>query len=289
MAALAASGNVYKSMEQVPAQIGVGTRVQVEDEMWDYVDQVPAAAMESYSRVVETLYDSSAVDGLHWSVFVVSGHTELTYWWTVSAPDSGYSIDNLAPMAPMSLKASEDGQGVTLQWDAPIDADFKYFEIYRGETSTFDPNAVGALAKMTDNKFVDANVQAGKSYYYKVAAYDFAGNRSAFSSISHNVTSVAGRDAVPENFELGQNYPNPFNPSTHISFGLPKQQHISIKIYDLRGAMVRTLASGTFSAGSHQLSWDGRNDNGQIAGAGTYLYRLESEGATITRKMIFLK
>lgn len=291
IAKLSASGTVYKAMEQVPANAGAGTRVQVEDELWDYVDMVPAAALENYSRVVETLYDSSAVDGMHWSVFVVSGHTELSYWWTVSAPDSGYSIDNLAPMAPMSLKAAQGAQGVNLEWAAPIDADFKYFEIYRGETATFDPDAVGALAKSTDNQFVDAEIQGGKSYTYKVAAYDFSGNRSEFSSVTLAVTGVGTREdqGIPKDFVLNQNYPNPFNPSTHIDFGVPKQQTVQIKIYDLRGALVRTLASGAFSAGNHHVIWDGRDDRGSLVSAGTYLYRLESDGATITKKMIFLK
>ncbi len=291
IAQLSASGTVYNAMEKVPAQVGAGTRVMVEDALWDYVDSVPAAAMETYSRVVETLFDSSTVDGMHWSVFVVSGHTDLSYWWTESAPDSGYSVDNLAPMAPMSLKAAQGAQGVNLEWAAPIDADFKYFEIYRGETATFDPDAVAALAKSTDNQFVDAEIQGGKSYTYKVAAYDFSGNRSEFSSVTLTVTGVGTRDdqGIPKEFVLNQNYPNPFNPSTHIDFGVPKQQTVHIKIYDLRGALVRTLASGAFSAGTHHVIWDGRDDSGSIVSAGTYLYRLESDGATFTRKMIFLK
>ncbi len=50
-----------------------------------------------------------------------------------------------------------------------------------------------------------------------------------------------------------------------------------------------SLASGSFSAGTHLLNWDGRTDGGELAGAGTYFYRLESEGGILTRKMIFLK
>ncbi len=291
IARLQASGAVYSTMEKVPAQIVPGTRVMVEDALWDYVDSVPAAALPTYSRVVETLFDSSTVEGMHWSVFVVSAHTDLSYWWTQSAPDSGYSVDNLAPMAPMSLRAVQTAQGVNLEWAAPIDADFKVFEIYRGENALFDPITAGVLAKVTANQFIDATVFGGKSYTYKIAALDFSGNRSDFSTISLNVTSVEERNSqgIPKDFVLEQNYPNPFNPSTHIYFGLPKQQNVHIRIYDLRGALVRTLASGNFSAGTHQMIWDGRDDSGQLVSAATYLYRLESDGATLTRKMIFLK
>ncbi len=288
-ARLAATGKIYRSFEDVPATLASEVRVKFEEDLYDYVASVPAAAMPKYSAVVPTLFDSSKTDGMNWSVFVVTGHTDLPYWYSASAPDSGYSVDNLAPMAPMSLKASEGSQGVAITWEAPIDADFKNFTLYRGESASFDPDAAGAMAKLTDNQYTDASVQPNKTYYYKVAAIDFAGNRSAFSSVSLNVTSVAINGSQPTEFALNQNYPNPFNPSTTISFGLPNQQRVSIKIYDLRGSLVRTLASGSFSSGTHQLSWDGRNDSGQIAGAGTYLYRLEGEGATITKKMIFLK
>ena len=288
-AALAATGKIYRSFDEVPATLTSEVRVLFEEDLYDYVSMVPAIMMPEYSVVVPTLYDSSKTEGMNWSVYVVTGQTDLPYWYTASAPDSGYSIDNLAPMAPMSLKAAEGAEGVTVSWDAPIDADFKYFTLYRGESATFDPDAEAPVAKLTDNKYVDASVQANKKYYYHVAATDFSGNRGDFSSVIMNVTSVVTNANLPTDFALEQNYPNPFNPSTTISFGLPTQQRVELKIYDLRGQLVRVLASGSFSAGSHKLSWDGRDDMGQLTSAGTYLYRLESEGATITKKMIFLK
>jgi hypothetical protein len=288
-ARLASTGKVYRSFEEVPNSLTSEVRVLFEEDLYDHVGTVPAAALPRYSAVVPTLFDSSSTAGMNWSVFVVTGHTDLPYWYSASAPDSGYSVDNLAPMAPMSLRAELGDQGAVVSWEAPVDTDFKYFTLYRGETASYDPDALQPLARLTTNEYTDGAIQMGKTYYYKVAATDFAGNRSPFSDVMLSITSVAINSSLPTDFALDQNYPNPFNPSTMINFSLPVQQHISIKIYDMRGSMVRTLASGSFAAGKHQLSWDGRNDSGNLAGAGTYIYRLEGEENTITRKMIFLK
>ena len=288
-ATLAATGKVYRSFEEVPATLASEVRVLFEEDLYDHVGTVPAAGLAQYSAVVPTLYDSSKTAGLRWSVFVVTGHTDLPYWYTASAPDSGFSIDNLEPLVPVNLRAELGSTGASLTWDESSDADFKFYTLYRGETASFEPDAVQPLAKLTTNAFVDGAIQNNKTYYYKLAATDFSGNRSGFASIMLSVTSVDLDNTLPTEFALEQNYPNPFNPSTILSFSLPLQQQVSLKIFDLRGQLVRTLASGSFAAGRHQLSWDGHNDSGELASAGTYIYRLESEGQILTRKMIFLK
>lgn len=286
---LAAAPMVYRSVEELPTTLTSEVRVKFAEDLYDYVATVPAAALPQYSVVAPTLYDSTKTGGQHWSVFVVTGQTDLPYWYSASAPDSGYSVDNLEPVVPMNLRAELSGGGAALSWDEAADADFKYFTLYRGETAAFDPDTFQPLAKLTTHAFIDATVQNNKTYYYKLAATDFAGNRSDFASVMLSVTAVKINPGLPVEFALEQNYPNPFNPVTTISFGLPAQQRISLKIFDLRGSLVRTLASGAFAAGIHELSWDGRNDSGEIASAGTYIYRLESEGGILTRKMIFLK
>jgi len=90
-------------------------------------------------------------------------------------------------------------------------------------------------------------------------------------------------------FTLYQNYPNPFNPQTTIAFTLPEAQHVVLKIYDVRGALVRTLVQQDYSAGYHSVIWDGKNDNGHMASSGSYIYKLETENRTAVKKMVYLK
>ena len=269
-----------------PADLN-GTRVLMDGELWDFAGTVPAAGLDEYSAIVPTLFDSTESDGIHWSVFAVSGHTRVPAVYAVSEPDSGYSLDNLAPEVPLNLNALETTEGVVVEWDEAVDEDVKFFSIYRrttGETELIDT--------VTEPAFTDVDVTIGMTYYYRVSSTDFAGNESELSSeFALLVTSVEGVElaAVPDDYVLLQNYPNPFNPSTEIAFGLPKEDHVTLVVYNVLGARVRTLAEGTFAAGHHSLVWQGDNDRGKNVGPGMYIYRLETSSTTLTMKMILLK
>lgn len=89
---------------------------------------------------------------------------------------------------------------------------------------------------------------------------------------------------LPDEIALMQNYPNPFNPSTVIEYNLPEQSEVSLAIYDMLGRRIATLVNETQAAGRYQVSWDA---NG--VSSGSYLYRLEAGGKTITRQMTFIK
>lgn len=84
-------------------------------------------------------------------------------------------------------------------------------------------------------------------------------------------------------FALSQNAPNPFNLSTTIVFSLPHSPFLSLKIYDLLGRRVATLLEGQKSAGTYEVTFDGRRFN-----SGVYFYRLEAGGLRETRKMLLL-
>ena len=88
---------------------------------------------------------------------------------------------------------------------------------------------------------------------------------------------------------LGQNNPNPFNPRTVIDFAVAREGRGSLRVYNLRGELVRTLQDGVFAAGGQSLEWDGRGDDGLMVGSGVYLYRLEVDGQALSRRMMLLK
>ncbi|MBD3179659.1 MAG: T9SS type A sorting domain-containing protein, partial [Candidatus Latescibacteria bacterium] len=88
---------------------------------------------------------------------------------------------------------------------------------------------------------------------------------------------------------LSQNYPNPFNPVTSIRFSIPEEGRVNISVFDIRGRLVATLADGEFPAGSHTVSWDGRNLYGSEVSSGVYLYRLATGKKNLTRKMVMIR
>jgi hypothetical protein len=101
--------------------------------------------------------------------------------------------------------------------------------------------------------------------------------------------SGGDQESLPGEYALGQNYPNPFNPETNISFYLPSTGKVTLAVYNLLGQQVRLLRSGTMGAGTHTVSWDGRDDAGRPVSSGVYLYRLQSADYTASRKMLLMK
>ena len=103
------------------------------------------------------------------------------------------------------------------------------------------------------------------------------------------VLSNVDKKIIPEPHKLFQNYPNPFNPITTLKYFINQDSDVEIIIYDLRGNVIRNLFSGKETSGHKSIQWDGMNENGQLASAGVYLYRIEAGNFRQTKKMILIK
>lgn len=142
------------------------------------------------------------------------------------------------------------------------------------------------IKKAGDGAFIYV---AGRPYRYdSTASYQNYGYM-----IDHwagDVTAIGdGPDLAARPFGLAQNHPNPFNPSTQISFSLAHAGHVSLKIYDAAGRLVRTLLDDARTAADYAVTWDGRNDAGAGVAAGVYLYKLKTNEDTQTRRMVLVK
>lgn len=98
-------------------------------------------------------------------------------------------------------------------------------------------------------------------------------------------------EASPVSFSLSQNIPNPFNPTTTISYTIPdcSSAPATLKVFDIRGALVRTLVNEVKSQGSYSIEWNGLDETGKQVSAGVYLYKLEAGKYSQTKKMLLLK
>ena len=92
------------------------------------------------------------------------------------------------------------------------------------------------------------------------------------------------KNPAARHFSLGQNYPNPFNPTTTISFSIPSQQFVSLKIYDMLGREVTTLVSTELPQGYHSVQWNAEN-----IPSGAYFYRLDAGTLKEVRSLVLLK
>jgi flagellar hook assembly protein FlgD len=101
--------------------------------------------------------------------------------------------------------------------------------------------------------------------------------------------SGVGGDVIAARTGFVSLFPNPFNPTTHVTFDLAKAGPVDVAIYDVRGQLVRTLATGTMNSGRHDLVWQGRDDAGRSVASGVYFCRLSADGGTQSRKMILAR
>ena len=103
------------------------------------------------------------------------------------------------------------------------------------------------------------------------------------TAIEANATTTPGADA------LGQNYPNPFNPRTTIRFHVDVEGPVELAVFDLAGQRIRRLVDAEHGAGSHMVTWDGRDDHGRDVASGVYLYRLRTSTMSVSRPLTLLK
>jgi hypothetical protein len=154
-------------------------------------------------------------------------------------------------------------------------------EVMGGETGPFRRVASGlALTLEGEVRMVDRGVEMGATYVYRLE-----GEEGILSETVPVVVPVTQA-------KLGQNHPNPFNPVTTIEYWVPggsAKSAVSVVIYDVRGARVRTLVNGERASGRYAVQWDGRNDAGAPVSSGVYFYRMLTGSFRDSRKMVLLK
>jgi hypothetical protein len=91
-------------------------------------------------------------------------------------------------------------------------------------------------------------------------------------------------NSIPAKFELSQNYPNPFNPTTEIKYSIPQSGFVTLKVFNLLGQEVATLVNQQQKTGSYIVNFDASN-----LASGIYMYRIQSDNFSLTKKMVLLK
>jgi glucuronoarabinoxylan endo-1,4-beta-xylanase len=140
-------------------------------------------------------------------------------------------------------------------------------------------SASAAPVRYASITFVDNNNSANKF----TALTDSSGDYE----IDINITAVKQHDILPNKFELKQNYPNPFSSSTSIPYKLKTESDVYVAIYDILGRKIKEFNISQQSIGTHEIFWDGRNNLGEQVATGIYFYRMQADGVSSVKKMIF--
>ena len=138
--------------------------------------------------------------------------------------------------------------------------------------------AIGNTAATTVAQIIPSN------FYYNQT--QITGITNGYIVLS---ASTANDDELASPVSTLGAYPNPFNPSTTISFATVAAQPVHITVYNLKGQLVRNLANETMSVGTHEVVWNGKDDNGSEMSSGIYFVRLQHSGQTRTIKVLMTK
>ena len=146
-----------------------------------------------------------------------------------------------------------------------------------------DSNTIKSLAFDLENEIAGEidlfSFQGREVELIEVSAADFNG-QALKSTITNKV--------LPTRFALMNNYPNPFNLNTNISFAIPEECQVSLKLYNIAGQLVKSF-EGIYQAGDHNLIWDGSDTRGEEVASGIYFYRLVAGDYICTKKMVLMK
>ncbi|MBU1921218.1 T9SS type A sorting domain-containing protein [bacterium] len=190
------------------------------------------------------------------------------------------TFDSELPVNLLDFTAVAGDGEVALNWNTASESNTDHFEIVRNSELLEQVPARNAVTG-SSYSWVDNSVQNGHSYSYELFSVDFDGTRAFLSTAS--ATPSANTGMVTE-YALHQNYPNPFNPETQIAFDLVESQFVTLKVLNLLGQEVATVASGEFNAGRHTV-----NFNGADLTSGVYLYTLTMDNFSATKKLVLLK
>jgi hypothetical protein len=202
--------------------------------------------------------------------------------------------DNPLPVELVWFRGEATPRGVQLTWQTATERNNAGFEVRRqtnsGEFATiasyrFDRTlqGKGTTSSPTTYGFVDAAVEAGKTYTYRLRSVDYDGTIHDYAQ----TVSVEVREPVQARvyeYALEQNYPNPFNPTTTIRYSLKELGKVSLRVYDVMGREVKVLVDGVQGAGEYSVVMDATG-----LSSGVYVYQLRVGGFVFTKKMMLVR
>jgi len=172
-------------------------------------------------------------------------------------------------------------------FDLTLDFDTNERLFYGDYDAVLDPTSTTDNYETTGISIVDHD---GNEKVYDFEMLHDLGLHQQMAVLNNVSTSSTKQDlTLPKTYALHQNYPNPFNPETKIGYDLADESMVSLKVYDMKGTLVKTLLNENQSSGHKTIKWDGTSDLGQKVSAGLYLYHIQTESFTSTKKMALLK
>jgi hypothetical protein len=217
--------------------------------------------------------------------------TNATIWGLQSG--TGYNDEELQPLPPSNYDLTQQSGSPYLSWNSSSSSldNCTGYAVYRSVVNYGYPPGTFSKVKTlssTVTSWIDWSFTIGsmKTAYYKMVALNGQAESEFTSTQSINV--VPAKSGVGNNkqyeFSLKQNYPNPFNPSTRITYSIPREVHVTLKVYDLLGNEVMTLVDEIQNEGEYNAYFKGIDLT-----SGLYIYVLKAGNLETSKKLLLVK
>lgn len=262
------------------------------------------SASDAYLGVTGVDLELSRNGGGIWETIALGVANTGSYAWTVTGPVTGnallrvtakdaadnkgvdvsnavWTISNPVGVVVSQFRAEPVEDGVRLVWEFADPSQFPRVVVERAGASTGPWSAVDAGISLEGSATValDRSVEAGRTYFYRLATTDRNGATAVFGPLS----ATAGRPILE--FVLEGISPNPTGHQAVIEYSVPRASDVSVVMFDLQGRAVATLASGRHPMGRYHVTWSGEVDGGP-APAGVYFVHLKGPGVATTRRIV---
>ena len=229
-------------------------------------------------------------------VYGVPGATSPFYSITVNPSQNGTPA--IAVLHPPAGNTYIPETGVyTATWTASDpEGNETWVDVYVNTSPVLDGNEMFLLSSQStpgaQGLYVINPAGLPLNTYYVYARITDGGTVAGdWSSGTFTILPLTGVAEIVEAsaWRLLPTAPNPFNPHTLLRLQVRHESHVSWRIFDARGAVVRTLQNGPLSQGVHARTWDGRDDRGRAVASGTYYMKVEANGFTGRQKLTLLR
>lgn len=263
---------------------------------YDTIDEEVYIELWRDGEMVQEITDATESDGVYeWEIPANAAIADnyLIRIGSVDDPDiydesvGGFSIAMEPPVLSFPEHESEVyEQPVLFLWNVVEGIDDYHIQVCY--FSSFEDRFLVMDTTVTATSAILGDLLNYRTYYWRVAAVTPDGAQGNWSDVWNFYLSLGApeldKDGIPEVFEITSAYPNPFNPSTAVTVGVPEMNHVELSVFNINGALVKTLSQGELKPGYHTFSFDATG-----MASGVYLVRAKTAKETAVQKIVLVK
>jgi hypothetical protein len=189
-----------------------------------------------------------------------------------------------APFRLDGFHADRTRDGVALSWQAADQRPLRGYRVYRRQGDGGFEAVSSVLSEPSSLGYLDRDADPAMSQTYKIGSVDPVGHETLHGPFLYDPQAT---EAARLSLEAGG--PHPLRRPLELSFSLPRNGDVTLRLYDVTGRLVRTLVDGWTAAGAHAATWDGTDDQGHRLPSGFYLCRLRTDAGERSLKLLWVR